>query len=45
VRFERFVFRNKKGVNDEKQGVLEDGDSDHRDGADGTGNVAGSSQL
>ena len=26
----------------EEQGILEDGDSDHRDGADGTGNYAGS---
>ena len=29
----------------EKQGILEDGDSDHRDGADRTGNYAGSNQL
>ena len=29
----------------EKQGILEDVDSDHRDGADGTGNIAGSIQL
>ena len=29
----------------EEQGILEDGDSDHRDGADGTGNYAGSDQL
>ena len=29
----------------EEQGILEDGDSDHRDGADSTGNHAGSDQL
>ena len=29
----------------EEQGILEDGDSDYRDGADGTGNYAGGCQL
>ena len=29
----------------EEQGILEDGDSDHRDGADGTGNYAGRERL
>ena len=29
----------------EKQGILEDGDTDHRDGADGTGNYAGRERL
>ena len=29
----------------EKQRVLEDGDSDHRDGADGTGDYAGRERL
>ena len=29
----------------EEQGILEDGDTDHRDGADGTGNYAGSERL
>ena len=29
----------------EEQGILEDGDTDHRDGADGTGNYAGRERL
>ena len=29
----------------EEQGILEDGDTDHRDGADGTGYYAGSERL
>ena len=29
----------------EEQGILEDGDSDHRDGADGTDDYAGSERL
>ena len=47
VKFVRFVFRKKtkKNLCYEEQRVLEDGDSDRRDGADGTGNHAGSNQL
>ena len=29
----------------EEQGILEDGDTDHRDGADGTDDYAGSERL
>ena len=29
----------------EEQGILEDGDSDHRDGADGTGDYAGRERV
>ena len=29
----------------EEQGILEDGDTDHRDSADGTGNYAGRERL
>ena len=37
--------KTKKNLCYEKQGILEDGDSSHRDGADGTDHHAGSIQL
>ena len=39
------VQKKKKGLAYEEQGILEDGDSGHRDSADGTDHHAGSNQL